>query len=426
MSKTDIRQPFLLRGITLFSDLFLHNELSIALDEQGFEAMTPVQKEAIPLAMEGKDLLVSAETGSGKTVAFLLPILNQLLSEHRKNVSTRALILTPTRELARQILKHCNNLIAHCGLTADVITGGADYMFQERIFRRNPEIIIATPGRLLELVEQDTADLSDLEFLVLDEADRMLDMGFSKDVLSIASACRPTCQTLLFSATLKHEGIKRIADTILNDPESLTINTHRDQHSSIKQQIVLADDKQHKQTELLWLLNNESAEKVIVFTNTREQAQEVGTFLVGHEQAAEVLHGELPQLERNKIMDRIRRGHSRILVATDVAARGLDVEGVDLVINFDMARTGDVYVHRIGRTGRAGRPGLAISLIMHNEWNLMASIERYLKQSFKRRKIKELAGAYQGPKKLKASGRAAGSKKKKIKKATTPKKKSKK
>lgn len=400
----------------MFSDLFLHDELSITLDEQGFREMTPVQEAAIPLAMEGKDLLVSAETGSGKTVAFLLPILNHLLSEHRKNVSTRALILTPTRELARQVLKHCNNLIARCGLTADVITGGADYMFQERVFRRNPEIIVATPGRLLELVEQETADLSDLEFLVLDEADRMLDMGFSKEVLSIASACRPACQTLLFSATLKHAGIKRVAATILNDPEELVVNTHKEQHSTIKQQIILADDNAHKQKLLHWLLSNEASEKVVVFTNTREQAHALGVFLKEKEHVVEVLHGELPQLDRNKIMDRVRRGHSRVLVATDVAARGLDVDGVDLVINFDMARTGDVHVHRSGRTGRAGREGVAVSLIMHTEWNLMASIERYLNQRFERRKIKELAGSYQGPKKLKASGRAAGSKKKKQKK----------
>lgn len=398
----------------MFSDLFLHENLLKALDKLGFESTTPVQEQAIPPALKQQDMLVSAETGSGKTVAFLLPLLDRLLSNKAPRSATRALILTPTRELARQVLKHCNDLIGFTHLKADVITGGADYKYQAALFRRNPEIIIATPGRLLEHLEKGSADMSDLEVLVLDEADRMLDMGFSEEVLTIASACRPTSQTLLFSATLNHQGIKRVASKILDDPFEVTLSTHRDQHSAIKQQILLADDNSHKQRLLTWLLSHETFEKALIFTNTKVLADELGAFLQQHNQNVAVLHGDMKQDERNKVMDRIRRGHINVLVATDVAARGLDVKGIDLVINFDMARAGDDYVHRIGRTGRAGRQGLAISLIAHTEWNLMASIERYMRQSFERRTIKELKGRYKGPKKLKSSGRAAGSKKKKL------------
>jgi len=397
----------------LFTDLFLHDELLKALDKLGFDKMTPVQEQAIPPAMDERDLLVNAETGSGKTIAFLLPILHQLLSRRVSNGNTRALILTPTRELARQILKHCNDLLCFTNLKADVVTGGADYNYQKALFKRNPEIVIATPGRLLELLDDGMADMGDLEVLVLDEADRMLDMGFSETVLSIVSLCLPSCQKLLYSATLNHQGIKSVADEILNDPLEITINTHQDKHSAIKQQMLLSDDYDHKLKQLTWLLEHEETDKSLIFTNTRKLADQLGRYLTAQGKSAEVLHGEMAQLDRNKVMDRIRRGHIDTLVATDVAARGLDIKGINLVINFDMPRSGDAYVHRIGRTGRGGSQGLAISLVDHMEWNLMASIERYLHQKLERRKIKELLGSYKGPKKVKASGRAAGPKKKK-------------
>jgi len=250
--------------------------------------------------------------------------------------------------------------------------------------------------------------------LVLDEADRMLDMGFREEVLDLVRACKPERQTLLLSATLKHKGVMAIGEQILTEPELLTLATVRDKHANIQQQIMLADDVAHKERLLLWLLANETYEKALIFTNTREKTVELDHLVRRHGHRSGSLHGEMMQDERNAMMDRIRRGNNQVLVATDVAARGLDVKGIDLVINFDMARKGDDYVHRIGRTGRAGAKGLAVSLIAANEWNLMASIERYLKQSFERRLVKELAGNYKGPKKLKASGKAAGSKKKKL------------
>jgi superfamily II DNA/RNA helicase len=415
MSHTLVRctVAYLQRFSALFSDFFLHERLIKAIDKLGFEQPTPVQSQVIPPALEHKDLKVSAETGSGKTAAFLLPILHHLLSKSAPDTGTRALVLAPTRELARQILRHCKELAAFTGLQAEVITGGAGYSYQVALFRKNPEIIIATPGRLLEHLEKGNTDFSDLEVLVLDEADRMLDMGFSEDVLSIAASCNRERQTLLFSATLHQRGLAAIAQKVLREPETLTLNTVQDERTNIRRQIVLADDSAHKSKLTAWLLDNETYDKALVFTNSKVQADSLGGYLRYQKQRVGVLHSGMDQDARNRTMGLLRNGGINVLVATDVASRGLDVKGIDLVINFDMARSGDDYIHRIGRTGRAGEEGLAVALIASNEWNLMSSIERYLRQPFERRTIKGLEGQYKGPKKLKKSGKAAGSKKKK-------------
>ncbi len=395
----------------MFSELALHERLLKALDKQGFEKPTPVQTEAVPAALKGQDLQVSAETGSGKTAAFLLPLLNRMLVDAAPNTATRALILVPTRELARQVLKHCTDLMSFTHLKAGLITGGADLKYQRAVLRKNPEILIATPGRLVEHLSQNSADLSDLEILVLDEADRMLDLGFSEDMLKITEACTADHQTLLFSATLHHKGVAEVARKVLNDAAVITLNRVQDGHSGIHQQIVLADGIKHKKQLMVRLLEKENFQKALVFTNTRDMAGQLGGLLSYHNIRAAVLHGEMEQIERNRVMDLLRRGHIDVLVATDVAARGLDVKGIELVINFDMARKGDDHVHRVGRTGRAGEQGLAISLISQSEWNLMASIERYLKLNFERRDVPGLEGVWKGPKKLKASGKAAGTRK---------------
>ncbi len=397
----------------MFSDLFLHDRLIKALDKMDFQQPTPVQARTIPAAMEHKDLLVSAETGSGKTAAFLLPTLHHLLAKPAPNTSTRALVLTPTRELARQIFKQCERLAGFSPVQTGLVTGGAGFTLQTAMFRKNPEIIIATPGRLVEHLQKGTPDFSDLEVLILDEADRMLDMGFSEEVLSIVEQCNRKRQTLLFSATLSHRGLSHITEKLLNKPERLLLNTPRERHQAIHQQIVLADDNAHKTKLTAWLLEHETFDKALVFTNTKARADSLGALLRYHKQRIGILHGDMDQPSRNQIMELLRRGTIKVLVATDVAARGLDVKGIDLVINFDMARSGTDYIHRIGRTGRAGEQGLAIALISATEWNLMSSIERYLRQPFERRTIKELAGSYKGPKKLKSSGKAAGTKKKK-------------
>ncbi|UTW46569.1 DEAD/DEAH box helicase [bacterium SCSIO 12696] len=402
----------------MFEDLHLHQRLLQALGKEGFSEATPVQAQVIPQALDGRDLLVTAETGSGKTAAFLLPVMQRLMETDAPKSGTRALVLAPTRELARQVLAHCIKLKKMTHLKADVITGGVEFRYQKAMLRKNPEIIVATPGRILEHLEKGSADFSDLEVLVLDEADRMLDMGFSDDVLTIASACNTERQTLLLSATLKHRGIRKVADAVLRNPQTIAVNAVRAEHSSIRQQIVLADDVEHKQKLLLKLLQQEGAQKAVVFTNTIAGAEKLVGWLYNSEFQAGVLHGDMMQDERNHVMQLMRRGQLDVLVATDVAARGLDVQGVGLVVNFDMARSGDDYVHRIGRTGRAGEQGLAVSFIVSTEWNLMASIERYLKTRFERRKIAGLEGKYKGPKKLKSSGKAAGTKKKKQAKKT--------
>ena len=405
-------QPNPIDKIFLFSDLPLDKLLLSAVKQLGFEHPTPVQLQAIPLALEHKDLLVSAETGSGKTAAFLLPTLHHLLTLSTKKSATRALVLTPTRELAQQIFKHCQQLAEFTDLKTGLITGGDDFRLQQNMLRRNTEIVIATPGRLLELMEQEIPDFSNLEVLILDEADRMLDMGFSESVLAIANSCSAQRQTLLFSATLTHFGIIKMADKVLKNYEIVALNTLHDGHRNIEQQIVLADDNDHKLKLLAWLLQNESYDKALVFTNSRIQADTLRGPLRGQKLRVGVLHGEMDQKDRNRMMALFRDGEVKIMLATDLAARGLDIKGINLVINFDVPRNGINYIHRIGRTGRVDELGLTIALVKHTEWNLMSGIERFLKQTFKRRSIKELEGKYKGPKKLKASGKASGGKKK--------------
>jgi superfamily II DNA/RNA helicase len=395
-----------------FSSLSLAEPLLMAVRKLGFEQPTPVQQQAIPPALEHKDLLVSAETGSGKTAAFLLPTLHHLLTLSTRKPGTRALILAPTRELAQQIFKQCQQLIEFTDIKAGIITGGDDFRLQQNMLRRNTEIVIATPGRILELMEQEIPNFTNLEILILDEADRMLDMGFSEDVLNIVKTCNAQRQTLLFSATLTHFGVIKMADKILQDHKVVALNTLHDGHRNIEQQIIVADDNTHKQKLLAWLLLNETYDKALVFTNSRIQADLLRGPLRGQKLRVGVLHGEMDQKDRNRMMQLFREGEVKVMVATDLAARGLDIKGINLVINFDVPRNGINYIHRIGRTGRVDELGLTIALVKSTEWNLMSGIERFLKQKFKHRTIKELEGKYKGPKKLKASGKAAGIKNK--------------
>jgi ATP-dependent RNA helicase SrmB len=406
----------------VFSQFALHERLLKAVAELNFVEPTPVQVAAIPPALEGRDLRVTAQTGSGKTAAFVLPMLNRLIGPSRPRVDIRALILLPTRELAQQTLKEVERFARFTFIKAGLITGGEDFKVQAAMLRKVPDILIGTPGRLLEHLNAGNLDLAQVEVMVLDEADRMLDMGFAEDVTRLCDLCPPAHQTLLFSATTGGAGLRDMIDKVLKDPQHLMVNNVSDLSEATRQQIVMADHNAHKEAIVQWLLANETYRKAIVFTNTRSMADRIYGHLVAKDFKVFVLHGEKDQKDRKLAIERLKQGAAKILVATDVAARGLDVEGMDLVINFDLPRSGDEYVHRVGRTGRAGAEGLAISLICHGDWNLMSSIERYLKQNFERRVIKEVKGTYTGPKKLKASGKAAGTKKKKTdkdKKTTT-------
>ncbi len=393
----------------MFEQYALHERLLKALEPLNISEPTPVQNEAIPATMLGGDLIVSAETGSGKTAAFLLPILHRLLEQDAPKSGTRALILTPTRELCRQVVKHCKQLAAFTHLEVNGITGGHDFKYQRAIFRKNPEILVATPGRLKEHIERGSADFTDLEVLVLDEADRMLDMGFMEDVMDIAASCNTERQTLLYSATIDSE--QYLGQSLLNAPTTIALAKPKQANEKITQQIILTDDEKHKNKLLLKLLDNDELEKTIIFSNTKTQTNQLAGWLRYMKLDVGVLHGDMDQEARNNEMNKLRRGRMKVLVATDVAARGLDVKGIDLVINYDLARSSEDFIHRTGRTGRAGAEGLAISLITSRDWDTMVRFERELGIRFEKRKIAGLEAKFKGPKKVKASGKTAATKK---------------
>jgi len=398
-------------SITSFADLALNDKLLRALTDMAITEPTDVQAQAIPVILNGQDIQVSAETGSGKTAAFILPTIQKIIDTDNRPIGTHTLILTPTRELARQIVKQAEKMARFTGIKAVAVTGGQEVKYQAALLRKDPEIVVATPGRLVEHIKLKNIDLDNLSGLVFDEADRMFDMGFAEDMEAIIAACQSNHQTMLFSATLKHSKVAGFARQALKEPVKLTTNNGA-LPDSISQQIVLCDDEKHKDKVTANLLHNGHYEKAIVFTNTKHKAGKLEAYLRYMGLRCGVIHGDFSQDERLRILNLLRTGTIDILVATDVAARGIDVDGVDLVINYDMTRSGDEHAHRTGRTGRAGREGTAISLVSSSEWNLMHGIERYLKISFQQRKVPGLEAKFKGPKKLKASGKAAGKKKK--------------
>lgn len=380
--------------MTNFDDFVLPQALLRGVAKAGFQTPTAVQEQVIPAALAGRDLMVSAATGTGKTAAFLLPMIERILQEQRPRDGLRALILVPTRELARQIQDHFMRLASYTRLTLEVIIGGESKAVQVARLRKNPDILVATPGRLLEFLELGEAELKDLDVLVLDEADRMLDLGFGQDVLAIIGHTNPDRQSMLFSATLHQRGLRQITERLMKDPLVLTIDPVRSHPPQILHQLVLSDDPTHKREQLTWLLRHDSCEKTLVFTNTRIAASALGEQLIAAGLRVAVLHGELDQRERNRVIALLQSGRVNTLIATDVAARGLDIPGVQCVINLDVPRCGDDYLHRTGRTGRAGAAGVAISLVIPTEWNHFQSIERYLDLSFERRHIEGLKARF--------------------------------
>lgn len=398
--------------MTKFIDLQLPERLIKATDKLGFESVTTVQEKVIPAALSGRDLLVCAKTGSGKTAAFVLPMLARFLAEDRPRAGTRGLILVPTRELALQVQKNIEQLAGFTGIRCGLIIGGEPFKYQIATIRKNPEIIVSTTGRLVEHLENKNIDFNDLECLVLDEADRMLEMGFAEDMHTIMASCNDEHQTLLFSATLNNKRLGALREKLKN-PQQIVLESNLAEQNTIEQWRVLADDDKHKEKLAAAIVEQQEAKCVFIFCNTRKACQKVSNLMRAHKLYSEYIHGEMTQSERKQVMNRFRDGKIHVLVATDVAARGLDIQAVDLVINFDLAHSGDDHVHRIGRTGRAERSGLAVSLISQSEWDRSSSIERYLKFRFISKKIKGFEGSYSGPKKLKSSGKAVGGKKKK-------------
>jgi superfamily II DNA/RNA helicase len=381
-----------------FEALGLHPAVLKALADAGYQAPTPVQAQAIPAALEGRDLLVSSQTGSGKTAAFVLPAIHRFASIQREGPGNgpseratrerprfrparpRMLVLTPTRELALQVTTAAEKYGAQLRrVKAVAILGGMPYPKQMQLLARNPEILVATPGRLLDHMQSGKIDFSQLEILVLDEADRMLDMGFIEDIDTIVAATPKTRQTMLFSATL--DGlVGKMAQRITRDALVVRSAGPSVRHDNIEQRVHFVDDVSHKGRLLDHLLRDVSIDQAVVFTSTKRDADTIAERLADAGFAAAALHGDMHQAARNRTLNAMRRGQLRVLVATDVAARGIDVPTITHVFNFDLPKSPEDYVHRIGRTGRAGRSGLAISLAHHAEARSVKNIERFTRQ----------------------------------------------
>ncbi len=381
-----------------FSDLELDDALCRAAAEIGFSTPTSIQQQAIPVAMEQRDILASAPTGTGKTAAFLLPACQYLLDFPRKIPGqTRVLVLSPTRELALQIFEQAQKITQFTDLHCGCITGGINYGTDRETLAGNLDILIATPGRLFEHIQNEAADCRDIECLILDEADRMLDMGFSAIVNQIASEARWRKQTMLFSATLEGKGVRTFAEEILQEPAEIEAVPSRKEKAKTIQWCHHADDLKHK-TALLVHILQEQVTNAVVFVKTRERVQWLKDTLLSKGIESCWLQGEMPQDKRNQALSTFKSGKVKILVATDVAARGIDVPNVSHVINFDMPKKADTYVHRIGRTGRAGAKGVAISLVEAHDVEVLGKVSRYIGEPIKPRMIANLRPKHKAPK----------------------------
>ncbi len=369
-----------------FSEMNLSKPILAAVAEEGYDTPTPIQAKSIPPALEGLDLLGCAQTGTGKTAAFALPILSRLHTAERDKsrrgpVKPRALILAPTRELACQIDESFSTYGRHAGLRTVVIYGGVSQSRQVRALDRGVDIVVATPGRLEDLMEQRRVDLRQVEVFVLDEADRMLDMGFIEPIRRVASVLKKDRQTLLFSATMP-KPIMHLADSLLTDPVKVAVNPVASAAPLIEQSVYMVH-KANKPAMMEHLLENREIKRALIFTRTKYGADKLAKVLGRSGVKASAIHGNKSQNQRQKALDLFRSGKSRVLVATDVAARGLDVDGITHVFNFDLPNEPEAYVHRIGRTGRAGATGIAISFCDRDERNHLRSIERLTKTRLK-------------------------------------------
>ena len=363
-----------------FAALGLSESLLRALASANYETPTPIQAQAIPPLLQGRDLLGIAQTGTGKTAAFVLPLL-QMLGQNRRHLlprAARALILAPTRELAAQISDSVTTYGRHCGLRHAVIMGGVSQRAQVKAMARGVDILIATPGRLLDLIQQRQVDLGRATHLVLDEADRMLDMGFIRDVRKVVALMPKTCQSLLFSATMPKE-VARLANDLLKDPVRVEIAAKTVAVERIDQRVHHADSGSKRKL-LTDLLADSQLSRVIVFTRTKRGADRVAKQLAADGVRVAAIHGDKSQGAREKALDSFRAGRSRVLVATDIVARGIDVDDVSHVINYELPPDPESYVHRIGRTARAGASGIAISFCDSSERDRLRDIERLLKR----------------------------------------------
>jgi superfamily II DNA/RNA helicase len=375
-NKVTLRAPFEEHSLS-FSEFNLPAPILKALEQEGYTEATPIQAEAVPLVMAGRDLIGSAQTGTGKTAAFMLPAL-ALLSEFKQPRvrGPRVLVLAPTRELATQILDTARKLGKFMKLNTVSILGGMPYRLQLQLLSRPVDLMVATPGRLIDHIERGRVSLADLEMLILDEADRMLDMGFVDAVETIVAASPATRQTLLFTATFDKRMVQ-LTSKMLKDPARVAIEATTMTVDKIEQRVHFADDLGHKRRLLAHLAASPEVEKAIIFAATKRDADTLAEELNNQGHQASALHGDMTQSARNYTVQKLKQGRIRLLVATDVAARGIDVKDLTHVINFDLPRQAEDYVHRIGRTGRAGASGIAISFASPADRQLVDRIERY-------------------------------------------------
>lgn len=356
-----------------FSSFSLAPAIHSALETLGFEAPTDIQSQTMPLALTGKDIIATAQTGTGKTAAFMLPILNNLLSNEIKQGQVRALVLAPTRELAQQVAENTQQYAANTELKVVCLYGGANISPQEKRLKAGVDIVIATPGRLLDHLIKGTLSLSQLEHLVFDEADRMLDMGFIGEIKRIMRHVPDSRQTMLFSATLD-ESVEKLASRWLSDPKRVGIEQQNTTVDSIEQTFY-AIDEEKKAAVIAYLIGKNNWQQVLVFTRTKAQADSLVKELIKDGLPSSAIHGDKSQGARDKGLTQFKEGKVRVLVATDVAARGIDISTLDYVINAQLPYVAEDYIHRIGRTGRAGRSGKAISLVSQDEQWLLEELE---------------------------------------------------
>ncbi len=383
-----------------FKDFGLDSRLLTALDHMGFNTPTEIQDRAIPVILTGHDLIASSKTGSGKTLAFLLPAIHRLMKTRALSKrDPRALILAPTRELAKQVYVQLRSLTSGSSINIALVLGGENFNDQIKALRKEPHVIVATPGRLANHLDARSLMLGGLELLIMDEADRMLDLGFAKELNQINEAAdHRRRQTLMFSATLDHAEVNEMADKLLKSPKRVAVGAANAEHLDIEKRFYLCDHLDHKQALLQHILATESYQQAIIFTATRPDTERLAALLQEQGLSTAALSGDMSQAERNRIMDSFSRGQQKVLITTDVASRGLDLLQVSLVVNFDMPKQAEEYVHRIGRTGRAGAKGTAMSLVGPKDWDAFKRVERFLQQDIAFMTIEGLAGKFKGVK----------------------------
>ncbi|MEW5771731.1 MAG: DEAD/DEAH box helicase [Pseudomonadota bacterium] len=379
---------------TTFAELGLAPPILRALDEMGYKTPTPIQKQAIPLVVAGRDLMAQAQTGTGKTAAFALPLLQKMLPHANTSASparhpVRALVLAPTRELAMQVHESVVAYSKHLPLRSTVVFGGVDMKPQEATLKGGIEILVATPGRLLDHAGSKTVQLSQVQFLVLDEADRMLDMGFLPDLKRILDLLPAQRQTLLFSATFD-DSIVGLARSFLQNPIKVEV-ARRNTAAETVEQVVHKVREDDKLDALVRVVKAREIAQALVFTRTKIAADKLGRRLLKRGIQAAIIHGDKAQVERLAALDGFKQGKVQLLVATDIAARGIDIAELPCVFNFELPYSPEDYVHRIGRTGRAGASGLAVSLVAPEEERLLAGIERFIKREFTPAALPEIA-----------------------------------